>query len=333
MREPQFIANRQPHWKEFEQIMKNEKERADPDKLSNLFVQLTDDLAHAQTYYPGGRSVRYLNDLAATTYQLIYTKKRLRLGQRLAAFWSQELPAVYYTNLKYLALSFSIFLASVLIGAVSVAHDQDYLRMIVGDHYVDMTIRNILNDDPMAVYKSMHQMDMTSAIALNNLWVTGLTYSSGILFSLGPLYVLVFNGIMLGAFQFFFLHYGLLWTSFTTIWIHGTLEISAIIVAGAAGFAMGNRLAFPGTLPRLYALRVGVMEGLKMMLGIVPIIILAAFIESYITRLTDMHIVFKLFIIAGSLVYMVWFYIIHPIIRHRKHEAIATATSARAGSV
>src|SRR3546814_13017991 len=84
---------------------------------------------------------------------------------------------------------------------------------------------------------------------------------------------------MLGAFQFFFYQKGLLLTSVLSIWIHGTLEISAIIIAGSAGLVMGNSLLFPGTWSRLESFRRGARRGLKIVIGLVPVFITAALLE------------------------------------------------------
>lgn len=112
-------------------------------------------------------------------------------------------------------------------------------------------------------------------------------------------------------FNIFFIDKGLFWDSFLTIWIHGTLEISAIIIGGAAGIVMGNGLLFPGTFSRIKSFQRSARQGLKIMMGIVPIILIAAFIEGYLTRNTDapywirgMFILFCLFFILG---YFVWY--------------------------
>jgi len=110
----------------------------------------------------------------------------------------------------------------------------------------------------------------------------------------------------------FFFQQGLLFTSSTTILIHGTLEISAIIIAGAAGLTMGNGLLFPGTYPRLFAFKKGAREGLKMLMGLIPIFIIAGFLESFVTRLTEMPVIIKLPIIAGSMIFIVYYFIIYP---------------------
>ena len=103
----------------------------------------------------------------------------------------------------------------------------------------------------------------------------------GLLTSFGTGYMLLSNGIMVGAFQTFFYQHDLLWESSLAIWLHGTLEIWAIIVAGAAGLALGNGWLFPGTYSRVESFRRGAKRGLKIVIGTVPVFIMAGFIEGF----------------------------------------------------
>src|SRR5690606_15344093 len=103
-------------------------------------------------------------------------------------------------------------------------------------------------------------------------------------------YFLFYNGVMLGSFQYFFHQRGLLMESALTIWIHGTLEITAIVIAGGAGIVMGNSILFPGTYSRTESLMRGARRGVKIVLGMIPIFLVAAFLESFVTRLTDMPV-------------------------------------------
>jgi uncharacterized membrane protein SpoIIM required for sporulation len=123
---------------------------------------------------------------------------------------------------------------------------------------------------------------------------------------------------MLGAFQYFFYQKGLLLTSFLTIWIHGTLEISAIIIAGAGGLVMGNSILFPGTYPRLTSFKNGAKKGIKVIVGLIPVFIVAGFLESFITRLTEMHWIIKVLIISSSAAFIIYYFIIYPIKIHKR---------------
>ena len=149
-----------------------------------------------------------------------------------------------------------------------------------------------------------------------------MAFVSGLLTSFGTGFVLLQNGIMLGAFQTFFAQHDLLWESALAIWLHGTLEISAIIVAGAAGIAMGNGWLFPGTYPRLTSFRRGARRGLRIVVGTVPVFIVAGFIESFFTRHTEWPDLLRLSIILASLAFVIYYFIILP--KQRNHESRKT---------
>ena len=123
---------------------------------------------------------------------------------------------------------------------------------------------------------------------------------------------------MLGSFQTFFAQHDLLCESALAIWLHGTLEISAIIVAGAAGVAMGNGWLFPGTYPRLVSFRRGARRGLRIVVGTMPVFVVAAFIEGYFTRHTEWPDSLRLSIILSSLAFVIYYYIVLP--KKKNHE-------------
>ena len=96
-----------------------------------------------------------------------------------------------------------------------------------------MTQENILeNDNPLAVYKKMNGVDMFMGITFNNIRVSFYAFMAGLLLSVGTILLLLYNGIMLGTFHHLFYSKGLLLKSLSIVWIHGTLEISSIIIAG-----------------------------------------------------------------------------------------------------
>lgn len=308
MRETKFIQQNKGKWKAFDDAL--DQKGKDAEELDELFVQVTDDLSYARTFYPN-RSVRvYLNGLAQRVFTVLYRNRRSS-AYRLLTFWTDELPQLVYEARKAFRFSFLVFALAMLIGMVSSASDPEFLRVILGDSYVDMTLDNIESGDPMAVYKQKGAFEMSLGITLNNLWVSFLTFVTGAFFMIGSIAVLVRNGIMLGAFQYFFIERDLFWESFLTVWIHGTLEISAIIIAGAAGITMGKGLVFPGTYYRMQAFQKSARRGIKIMVGIAPIIIMAGFIEGYLTRHTDTpDIIRGLFIflcLSFVLLYFVWY--------------------------
>jgi uncharacterized membrane protein SpoIIM required for sporulation len=164
----------------------------------------------------------------------------------------------------------------------------------------------------------MNGIDMFMGITFNNIRVSFIAFMFGLLISFGTAWILISNGIMLGAFQYFFHIHGLLIESVLVIWIHGTLEISAIIIAGAAGLTLGNSILFPGTYSRRHSFMIGAKEGLKMIVSLIPVFITAGFLESFVTRHTGMPVVVSLSIILGSLFFVVWYFVIYPGKLHKK---------------
>src|SRR5262249_24896593 len=143
--------------------------------------------------------------------------------------------------------------------------------------------------------------------------VSFMTFVAGLFFSIGTVWMLFKNGVMLGAFQYYFFAKGLGWKSVLVIWIHGTLGISSIIIAGGAGLILGNSLLLPGTYRRIDSLKRGAKDGLKCLIGLVPVFIAAAFLEGFVTRYSTMPIWASISILALSLTFIIWYFIIYPI--------------------
>ncbi|MCW8811100.1 MAG: stage II sporulation protein M [Ignavibacteriaceae bacterium] len=159
---------------------------------------------------------------------------------------------------------------------------------------------------------------MFLGITFNNIRVSFIAFMFGLLISFGTAWILLSNGIMLGAFQYFFYIHGLLLESVLVIWIHGTLEISSIIVAGCAGITLGNSILFPGTYSRKQSFMIGAKEGLKMIVSLIPIFITAGFLEAFVTRHTGMPVILSLTIILGSLTFVIWYFFVYPLILAKK---------------
>jgi hypothetical protein len=243
----------------------------------------------------------------------IYRNKREN-GSRLVRFWKTELPSIVYTHRRKLFYAFLIFMGFAMMAAFSAAHDESFVRGILGDHYVEMTDDNISKGDPFGVYKDENALMMFVRIAINNIRVALLTFVGGLLLSIGAVWFLLVNGVMLGAFQYYFFAKGLGWDSILVIWIHGTLEISSIILSGAAGLIIGNSLLFPGTQKRIASLQSAAKDGLKLMVGVVPMLLVAACLEGFVTRYSrnGMPVALSIFILLISLAWVVWYFIVYP---------------------
>lgn len=295
---------------EFENLL-NAGDYGDPDALAELFVRITDDLSWARTFYPGSNTEKYLNDLAARIHQEIYKNKKEKRS-RLLTFWSREFPLMFRKQHLNLYIAFVIFALATWVGVISAKNDDSFVRLILGDGYVDMTLENMKNGDPLGVYKDENQFFMFFRIAVNNSVVAIFCIMAGLLHWLGVGMMLFRNGVMLGAFFYFLTVNGFGHEAFHTVWIHGVIEIWCIVVAGAGGIALGNALWFPGAWPRGEAFKRGGREALKTAIALIPFFFLAAFFEGFVTRYTELSDIARKCIIYGSLVFVVWYFIIYP---------------------
>ncbi|HEY9256594.1 stage II sporulation protein M [Chitinophaga sp.] len=312
MRESLFIKKNLSRWKQYQ-----EEPTDDPDEMAERFVSVLDDLSYAKTFYSFSKVTRYINGLAAGIYHRIYQHRKEDVG-RFQLFFKYELPLLFRRHHRLLLFTLCFFLLFCIIGAFSSAHDETFVRGVLGDEYVNMTERNIANKDPFGVYKDGNPLAMFFQIAINNIQVSFYCYVGGIFLGLGSLYLLVRNGVMLGVFQYLFFTHGLGWKSILVIWIHGTLEISSIVIAACAGIIMGKSILFPGTRKRIDSLRKGAKDGIKIMVTLVPVFIVAAFLESFVTRHTEMPLVLSLFILLSSLSFILGYFIFYPIYLHKK---------------
>jgi len=202
MREAAFVKKNKDKWAAFENAL-NGTQGIDPDTLSDLYIEITDHLSYAKTFYEGSNTAHYLNALASAAHQKIYKTKR-ESKNRIVSFWKTEFPTMFYYHRSELLVAFLAFVFFVLVGAFSSANEGDFIRSILGDAYVNMTLENIENSDPMAVYKQQGEFNMFLGITINNIKVAVFAFAFGIFLGIGTLYILLRNGIMLGSFQYFF---------------------------------------------------------------------------------------------------------------------------------
>lgn len=316
MREAAFVKQNKNKWETFEKVLENNIQIS-PDRLTQLYIEFTDHLSYAQTFYPSSTTVKYLNNLAARAHLKLY-KTQKESKNKLLNFYLKEFPLFFYQYQKELFIAFLVFLFFGVIGAYSAATNTDFVRLILGDAYVNMTLDNIANNDPMAVYKQMEEVDMFLGITINNIKVALYAFVAGVFYGIGTLYILMQNAIMLGSFQYFFYEQGLLWESARTIWIHGTIEISVIIIAGCAGLVLGKGLLFPKTYTRLYSFTRAVKDGLKIVVSTIPFFIIAGFLEGFVTRHTEMTDTMAIIIIATSLGLILFYYVFYPKYLHQQ---------------
>jgi len=180
-------------------------------------------------------------------------------------------------------------------------------------------LENIKEGNPVAVYKSGSNWGGFIAITMNNLYVGAQCFIWGIFLGIGTFYIMLQNCIMLGSFQYFFYQEGVFWESVQGIWIHGSMEIFAIVIETAAGFILGASILFPKTYSRMNSFKIGFKDSLKIFLSTIPFTIAAGFLEGFVTRYAlEMPKWLNVVIILGTLSLISFYFLLFPFIVHRK---------------
>ncbi|AZQ43976.1 stage II sporulation protein M [Nonlabens ponticola] len=325
MREAAFVKQNKEKWIAFERALDANSNIA-ADRLADLYIQLTNDLSFAQTYYQESKTLLYLNSLASQAHQKIYKNKK-ESGNKIWDFFSYEFPLFFADHLKTLGFAFLIFMVAVAIGTISTLNDDSFSRLILGDSYVNMTLENIRDGNPTGVYQQDGAFGMFIAITVNNIKVGMFCFALGILTSIGTSYILFSNGIMVGTFFSLFALENVSLESWSVIMLHGTIELSVIVVCGAAGMIMGNSLLFPKTYSRITSFTRGAKNGLKVMMSTVPLFIIAGFIEGFVTRYAFMPSIIKYAILLVSAAIILGYYVLYPLYLKKKHATIHRTTA------
>jgi uncharacterized membrane protein SpoIIM required for sporulation len=317
MREIAFIKQNKIKWLDFENAIHN-KSIKNPDEMASLYIQLVNDLSYAQTYYPKSKTVVYLNHLSSQIYQKIYKTKRAETNI-LFSFFFIEVPLLVFQYKRYIYYAFILFAIAVSIGVFSARYDDSFVRFILGDDYVNTTLENIKDGNPVAIYKSGSNWGSFIGITLNNLFVGAKCYIYGIFCGIGTFTALFDNCVMLGSFQYFFYQQGVFWTSVRGIWIHGSMEIFGIVIESAAGLILGASILFPRTYSRKNSFKIGFRNSFKIFLSTVPFTIAAGFLEGFITRYSIiMPNWLSILIILFTLSLISFYYLIYPFVVNKK---------------
>ena len=312
MREALFIKKNKDRWARIEKNQAN-----DPDQLASDFTQLVDDLAYAKTFYPSGKITGFINSHASRIYLDIY-RNRKEESNRIVTFWKYDLPLTIRKHHRTVLFAFIFFCIFFAIGFFTASQDDGVANKVLKPGYIETTNENIKNGNPFGIYENGNSILMWLGIMVNNIVVSLRMFASGILFGIPTLNDLAETGIMVGVFDQIFAAKGFGVDFWLVVFVHGTLEITAIILAGAAGVILGKGYLFPGTMRRLDSFKQGAKDGVKIIIGLLPVFALAAFFEGVITRLYNNASALTTIVCILSVLFVIWYFIIYPIQLGRK---------------
>jgi len=314
LREGLFIKKNKDRWERLEH-----SHTENVDELATGFTQLVDDLAYAKTFYPHSRVTRYLNALASRMYLNIY-QNRHENTNRLARFFKYEVPFTMGKHRVIMFFALAVFILFFSVGFFSSIHDDTFVRQVLGDGYVDMTEENISEGNPFAVYADSNSFTMFVRIMINNIMVSFSYFFKGLLLGVPSITSLAKESIRIGAFEQLFFSKGLGLQAVVTVLLHGLLELTAIIITCGAGVVLGTSFLFPGTGKRLDAFKQGAKDGVKIVIGLMPVFFVAAFFEGYITRHYKMPLYISIPFLIVTAAFVVWYFVLWPLLLHHKQN-------------
>lgn len=312
MREALFIKKNKDRWLKDQHLPPD-----DPDEMAASFTQLVDDLAYAKTFYPSGKVTQYINSQASRIYLDIY-KNRKDDANRIWKFWRYDLPLTIRKHHGILFFSTLFFILFFVIGFFTASVDESVAADVLGPGYIEETHKNIAKGNPFGIYEGGNSLLTWLGIMVNNLIVALRMFASGLALGIPTLYSLAETGVMVGVFDQIFAAKGLGIDFWLVVFVHGTLEITAIILAGGAGIILGKGFLFPGTIRRIDAFKQSAKDGTKIMIGLLPVFAVAAFFEGFITRLYNDLSWLTTGVFSLSVIFVIWYFIIYPIRLHKR---------------
>jgi uncharacterized membrane protein SpoIIM required for sporulation len=280
-----WLEKRKPYWSRLEQLLDQSARsgfrdmgRSELQELGLLYRQIAADLAALRQDRGSVHFARYLNQLLARAHNILYSAHKTD-PSAILSFFTVTYPRIFRRNLRFVQIALVIFAASALVGAALTYQDPDFKLSILGPQMVqtiekhEMWTHSIVGIKPLA----------SSAIMTNNMSVSFMTFAMGITAGLGTIYMLAFNGLLLGVIGMACHLSGMSLKLWEFVAPHGVLELPAIFLAGGAGLRVAAGLLFPGYLPRRESLVGAGTEGVKLLLGTIPILIIAGSIEAFVS--------------------------------------------------
>ncbi|AFT70146.1 Integral membrane protein [Alloalcanivorax dieselolei B5] len=309
MRQSQFEQRYQPQWRRLEQGLAALEKKQRPKNVDlSRFTDDYQDLCHqlALSRERGYSLVLqdYLNDLMLRAHRQLY-RHRAPLMPRLAAFLRGDFPRAVRAMWRWHLISALAFLLSAGLVAAMILHDPELVHTVVDGNGVS-DLENMYHPDlrDSSDRNRADDLMMFGYYIYNNVGIAFRTFAGGVLFGIGSLVVMLFNGSFLGAAAAHLTLVGAGQPFYTFVIAHGAPELTAIVLAGGAGLRLGWSLVAPGSWRRVDALRRAARETLPVMYGVFLLLVLAAMIEAFwSSRELDAQIKYTVGGISWALLY------------------------------
>ena len=275
-------------------------------ELALLYRQTAADLSTAREDPASAALARYLNDLLGRSHNLVYAGAARSRRTGVLRFFAYEFPEVFRQTLPHTFVAFALFAGGMAIGIVLAMADPGFERFILSGRMMDTIERREMWTHGIVAIKPF----ASSQIMTNNIAVSLAACGTGMLFGLGPVYMMLFNGLLIGVIGSACERAGMSLQLWSFVAAHGALELPAIFIAGGAGFVLAQGILFPGTLPRRDSVAMAGRTAIRLLLGVIPLLVIAGIVEGFISP-TSAPVAVK-FTISAALFTLLLLYLFVP---------------------
>ena len=280
-----WLNKRRPYWARVDELLARSGRNgvralshAELQELALLYRQTASDLATIREDVSSRNLAQYLNQLLGRAHNLIYMGRKSRAGG-IVTFYRDAFPRVFHETLPYTLVATAIFFAVAAAGMMMALVEPSFQRYLLGDAMMqtiekrEMWTHSVVTIKPLA----------SSAIMTNNLAVSFSTFALGMTAGIGTVWMLALNGLLFGVVNAACWQNGMLDQLLSFVAPHGVLELPAIFIAGGAGLLLAKGILFPGLLPRRVSIALEGGRAVRLVLGIIPLLIVAGTIEGFVS--------------------------------------------------
>ncbi len=284
-----FVERRSDAWQRLEALVRRVERRgarslspAEISDLGRLYRAVTSDLSYAQGRGYDRALLEYLNRSVARAHAQVYARAPESSMARIGDFYARTFPREFRRSWAYVALCTALTVAGAVIAYVLVRNHPADVYALLPKMLVPDAIRKSLHDSNFAVNAGSAPA-MSAMIITNNIKVSIIAFAGCVTLGALTVYIIAFNGLMLGGLGALFTNAGFGGDFWATIAPHGFIELTAIQIAGAASLLVVAGVLNPGRLRRRDALVANARRAGTLILGVASMLVVAGTIEAFIS--------------------------------------------------
>lgn len=308
----QWLQKRRPYWERLSNLLA----QADSNGIGNLtsaelqetallYRQVAGDLSTLRQDPSAVAYTEHVNQLLARAHHIIYSGRRASFFA-IFRFLRDDYPAIFQKHIRYVLLSLCVMLCGALFGSVITLARPQFMRQMLGPAMVETIERHEMwTHSVVAVAPAASSWIMT-----HNLSVCFVAFAGGVVFGLLPLYLMFFNGLLLGVIGVACQQHGMSLDLWSFVAPHGSLELPSIVLAGAAGMRLGHGVVFPGIYRWRDSIALAGVEAARIVAGIIPLLVIAGTLEGFFSP--SAAPVWLKFTIGGILFFLLMQWLFRP---------------------